>query len=298
MRPPEIEQLSWRCPAKLNLRLAVVGRRDDGFHELRSVIAPISLHDQLELDWSPTAGPPTLEISGDDSLAVGPDNLVLRAARSFAEAFALPGSMHFRLHKEIPVGAGLGGGSSDAAGTLLALQTMWGFPLEPADLEAIAVRLGADVPFFLHPEMSIMRGVGDDLTPAPSLADAFEGRHFLVFKPSLGISTAWAYEALATAQAYQEVGEEETRLAGFQSGAARPRDLPFNAFRAVVDVRYPTIPTLLEAVRRHPGVVAEMSGSGSACFAFYRDAGLTGRLLETIREGWGEPAFVRSVTLA
>jgi 4-diphosphocytidyl-2-C-methyl-D-erythritol kinase len=297
MRNPAVAQLVWRCPAKLNLRLAVVGRRLDGYHELRSVVAPISLHDRLEAAWDAGAREPSLEILGETDLAVTPDNLVLRAARAFAAAAPFPGSVHFRLHKEIPVGAGLGGGSSNAAATLLALQMMWGFPLEPGDLEAIAVRLGADVPFFLRPELSIMRGIGEALTPAPHLSAQLLDRQFLVFKPSLGISTAWAYEALAQAGAYQRVEDEEALLAAFEAGTRRPRDLPFNAFRAVVDERYPTLPILLESLREIPGVVAEMSGSGSACFAFFRDPALAERLLPLIHEAWGEAAFARSVTI-
>lgn len=196
------------------------------------------------------------------------------------------------------MGAGLGGGSSDAAGTLLALQTMWGFPLEPADLESIALSLGADVPFFLRPAMSIMRGMGEELTPAPHLAEQFGNRHLLVFKPSLGISTGWAYEALARTGDYQEEAEEEALLAAFEAGLRRPRELPFNAFRRVVDERYPTLPVLLEALASVPGVTAEMTGSGSACFAFFRDPALAAGLRRRILSAWGEDAYVRKVRFA
>lgn len=297
LRPPEIEQLSWRCPAKLNLRLAIVGRRDDGYHELISVVAPISLYDRIELRWRPEASAPKLEIVGG-GLEPAPDNLVLRAVEAFSRLHAIPGSLTLKLEKTIPVGAGLGGGSSDAAGTLLALQTMWGHPLEPGDLESLALGLGADVPFFLSPEVSVMRGIGEALTPARHLAKALEGREFLVFKPSFGISTAWAYEALAERGDYQVASDEEALLVGLENGTRRMQELPFNGFRAVVDARYPTVPLVLAAINAVPGVRAEMSGSGSACFAFFRDPEQAAGLISTIRRAWGEAAFVRSVRIA
>lgn len=293
---PEIERLVWRCPAKLNLRLAVVGQRMDGFHELRSVITPISLHDELVIQWNADTGEDILEIR-EAALEATPNNLVLRAIKAFREQVSFSGHIEATLHKRIPVGAGLGGGSSDAAGTLLALQTLWGFPLEPADLESIAVKLGADVPFFLHPEPAIMRGLGEELTPAPHLGEALVGRQILVFKPSIGISTSWAYKALAAGGTYQSREDEEAMLAAFEAGTRRLRELPFNAFRAVVDPRYPTIPVLLNTLQGFEGVVAEMSGSGSACFALYRNAALTELLIDSIHQAWGKDAFIESVTI-
>ena len=295
--PPETQKLAWFCPAKLNLRLAVVGRRDDGFHELKSVVTPITLYDELIFEWRAGTGEHSLTIEESD-LEPAADNLVLRAMRAFGEHVRMSGHFAVTLRKRIPVGAGLGGGSSNAAGTLLALQSMWGFPLEPADLEVIAIRLGADVPFFLHPEPAIMRGLGEDLTPALHLAEALADRQILVFKPSLGISTAWAYGALAEAEAYQAADDEEALLAAFEHGTRPLRELPFNAFRAVVDIRYPTIPVLLKRLNAQPGVAAEMSGSGSACFALYRDPERTETLVNIVRECWGPDAFVQTVQIA
>ncbi|MFP4282440.1 MAG: 4-(cytidine 5'-diphospho)-2-C-methyl-D-erythritol kinase [Opitutales bacterium] len=299
-RPPTSEQLTWRCPAKLNLRLAVVGRREDGFHELRSLVAPISLADHLTLEWAPETGDHTLRVEGTvgDEVPGDADNLVSRALQAFAAAHPFPGRLHLTLHKRIPAGAGLGGGSSDAAGTLLALQTLWHHPLEPADLEAMALRLGADVPFFLRAETALMRGAGEELTPSPTLAARLRGLTCVVFKPSFGVSTGWAYEALASARAYQDAREEDAALAALEAGTRRLLEAPFNAFRAVVDTRFPAIPVLLAALNRLPGVRAEMSGSGSACFALAHSPAPLEAICQMVREAWGEEVFLETVRIA
>lgn len=295
MHLPKLTRFVQRCPAKLNLRLAVVGPRSDGFHELRSVATPVSLFDQLTIEWQRHEGRPELSISGDDSLPVNDDNLVLQAVRAFTDAHPLAGQLKLQLHKEIPVSAGLGGGSSDAAGTLTALQAMCGYPLSSSDLQQMARRLGADVPFFLHPETAVMRGAGEDLTPAPGLGQRLVKRELLVFKPWLGISTSWAYEALAADGVYQRADDEDRSLARFEAGTRRLDELPFNAFRRVVDRRYPTIPILLDTLNQFPGVIAEMTGSGSACFALYQDPAQTDSLVTTIRSAWGDSCFLRSL---
>ncbi len=298
MHLPKLTRFVQRCPAKLNVRLAVVGQRNDGFHELRSAVAPITLFDRLTIEWEPKRGSPALTVSGDETLASDTaTNLVLQAAHAFCAEHPLDGRLHLHLHKEIPVAAGLGGGSSNAAGTLTALQAMCGYPLASADLQRLARGIGADVPFFLHPETAIMRGIGDELTPAPGIGAALQEHQVLVFKPWIGIATTWAYEALAASGQYQDADEEERVLAAVEVAAHPLEELPFNAFRTVIDPRYPTLPVLLDELNAFPGVSAEMTGSGSACFALYRNPDLTAPLCSTIRSAWGESAFLASVRI-
>jgi 4-diphosphocytidyl-2-C-methyl-D-erythritol kinase len=152
------------CPAKINLHLAIPGKRSDGFHEIETVMAEISLHDDLVVERAPAGI--ELAVIGDDSVPSGPENLVHRAAA----AVLGPGEgVRMRLTKRIPAGSGLGGGSSDAAGTLLALDEMFGLRDRGADLAATAASLGSDVPFFLHGGVAICRGRGEKVEPVPGV---------------------------------------------------------------------------------------------------------------------------------
>lgn len=160
-----------QCPAKVNLFLEVTGRRKDGYHTLATLFAKINLYDVLELEAN-MRGAPALEIADELNtmpLSAGPDNLVLRAAAAFFRAFRIGQGAHIRLIKRIPMGAGLGGGSSDAAGTLLGLLKLYGMEPTGARMEKlrkIAAKLGADVPFFLHPaNFCVGTGIGDRLKP-------------------------------------------------------------------------------------------------------------------------------------
>ncbi|MCC7396186.1 MAG: 4-(cytidine 5'-diphospho)-2-C-methyl-D-erythritol kinase [Planctomycetes bacterium] len=182
----------WWMPAraKLNLVLRVVGRRADGYHLLETLFHALELHDDLALALAPkgidlvvTADEPSLQ------LPPGTDNLVAKALRALAAATGYGGGFEVRLHKRIPHGGGLGGGSSDAAAALRLANERLGLPLAAPALAALAVRLGADVPFFLHGGSMWGRGIGDELTPAtvPSLA-------FVLVVPPYGCDTKAVYE--------------------------------------------------------------------------------------------------------
>lgn len=160
-----------QCPAKVNLFLEVTGKRKDGYHTLATLFAKINIYDVLEME-ADMSGRPTLQIAdelGTEELSAGPDNLVLKAAQAFFRAFRIGQGVKIRLIKRIPMGAGLGGGSSDAAGTLLGLLKL--YQIEPSGprmekLRKIAKKLGADVPFFLHPaNVCVGTGIGDRLKP-------------------------------------------------------------------------------------------------------------------------------------
>ena len=186
------------APAKINLFLAVTGRRSDGFHDLVSVVAPLDFGDTLRVE--PAARFSIVcensEVPGDET------NLVLKAARAFAMATKWGGAATFFLEKRIPMGAGLGGGSSDAVAALRALNQLAGpqYALPPEALAATAVQLGSDCPLFLHGVPVVMRGRGERVTPLPeSVARRLQGRRVLLFKPGFGIATPWAYGQLAAA---------------------------------------------------------------------------------------------------
>ena len=181
--------------AKLNLGLFVTGRRADGYHLLETAFLPIPLADTLELELQPDAGVDQLRLEGVVGADLGAveDNLVLRAVRALRQLAPLP-AVSLRLEKQIPSGAGMGGGSADASFTLTALRELMDLALTDAELERIALTLGADCPIFIANRPAVARGIGEVLSPLelPQL----EGRWLTVVKPQLHISTAEAFRGL------------------------------------------------------------------------------------------------------
>ncbi len=284
--------------AKLNLFLAITGRRTDGFHDLVSVVTPVEFGDTLTVElrdanFSMECDDPRLEI--DES------NLVLKAARAFAAAASWTGGAHFSLVKRIPMGAGLGGGSSNATAALRALNRLAGEPLDLAGLAGIAGQLGADCSLFLQGGPVIMRGRGEDVQPLPSVAaERLRGRRVLIFKPPFGINTAWAYRQMAAAApaSYLPAEEAEARLGAWLSDVTAPGEaLLFNNMEAPAFTKFIALPVALECLRTEFALVPRMSGSGSACFAFLPADAPVDAITNRIRELWGQEAFVTETRL-
>ena len=176
------------APAKINLSLKILGRRSDGFHELETFIAPISLCDEISIESSD--GREGIEFRCDHpSVPAGDDNLIIRAARKFFDATRLKPSVCIELKKKIPHGAGLGGGSSDAASTLLALNELFERKLPREALTEIAGGIGSDVPFFIFQSAALCKGRGELVTPLRLR----QSLSLLLLKPGFAVSTAWAY---------------------------------------------------------------------------------------------------------
>ena len=192
--------------------LALTGRQErDGLHTLLSVMAPVDFGDYLWLEARAINGADTLACSQAE-IDTGPENLVLRAATAFRQAVDLPCSLHCYLEKNIPIGAGLGGGSSDGAGALRLLNTTAGCPLSKDELCALAAQIGADCPFFIEPRPALASGYGEAIQSlAQEQARAISGQRVLLFKPHFSISTAWAYGRLQ-ADHWQGRSAAEARL--------------------------------------------------------------------------------------
>ena len=257
--------------AKLNLSLAVLGRRSDGYHELRTIFQTIALADRLRLRYSP-GGP--LRISLDDPLAIS-DNLILKAAHAVAEATNLKGALEITLGKRIPMGGGLGGGSTDAAAMLLAMPALTGRGLATAHLHAIAATLGSDVPFFLNGGTALGLGRGEELYPIPTSA----ANHVLLLTPGLHVSTQEAYGALkrpilAELTFTQLIPTLETFRACVEA-VSGPRPSPDwnglcqNDFEEAVFGQHPRLAVLRRKLERAGGCPARMSGSGSTLFGVF-----------------------------
>lgn len=179
--------MEFLAPAKINLSLRVLGRRADGFHDLESLMCPVSVFDTLDVTLRAEGG---LEFTCDDpTLPLGEDNLVVRAARLFCAACGVEPHARIALKKEIPHGAGLGGGSSDAATTLLALDRLFETKLSREALAAMAADLGSDIPFFIYQSAAMIRGRGERVEPV-GFAHALP---LLLIKPPFGVPTPWAY---------------------------------------------------------------------------------------------------------
>lgn len=254
------------APAKINLYLAVTGLREDGFHDLVSLVVPLDYGDSLRVSLKEKGGEDDF-FCHQEGIPLDESNLVLRALRAYRERTQVP-PVSIQLVKHIPSGAGLGGGSSDAVAMLRALQQISGQALEEAALFEIAAQIGSDCPLFLYDEPVIMRGRGELLEQLPSGAlSCLSGKRLLLFKPSAGISTPWAYGQMkAAAGAYytaRDVAERELRAC---LEAEKISELPLrNEFEGVVFKKYPVFDILFSHLRtrRYRPL---MSGSGSACF--------------------------------
>jgi 4-diphosphocytidyl-2-C-methyl-D-erythritol kinase len=277
-----------RAYAKINLGLRVLYKRPDGYHELRTTFQTISLADNLEVSSVP-ARSTRIEMEGTPDI---PDNLAERAARLVMEAAGKHAHIRIRLQKNIPTGAGLGGGSSDAAAVLLALPVLAGVRLPVERLAAMAAKLGSDVPFFLYGGTALGLGRGEELYPLPDQP----AERALLIAPAVHSSTADAYRDLSpglTAGSLTNIALQN-KLDSFQRGAwGDHKSSIINDFESVVVARYPEISEIREKLRRAGATRVAMTGSGSAVFGIFDNPGKLerARLEWEKRAGSGERAF-------
>lgn len=245
------------APAKLNLFLHVTGRRSDGYHLLQSVFMLIDWCDELHFELR-TGRALSREDLGDTLPA---DDLCLRAARALQAATGCTQGAHISIAKNIPAQAGMGGGSSDAASTLLALNQLWNLHLTRSKLQELALSLGADVPFFLQGHDAWVQGIGEILEPLPTgLLEA--GQPFVVIKPQAGLETS-----LIFSHPELKRDTQAATIAGFAREQARePFQFGRNDLQPVAELLCPEITQALTWLARQ-GLGGRMTGSGSAVFA-------------------------------
>jgi 4-diphosphocytidyl-2-C-methyl-D-erythritol kinase len=244
-----------RAFAKINLDLKILGRRSDGYHEIRTILQTIDWYDEIRIEPADTfqfvsAGLPL-------EYANGASNLVVRAVREFERATGRSVHAHIELVKNIPAGAGLGGGSADAAVTLMGLQQMYGEVLSPAEFLKCLRSLGSDVPFFAVGGRALGTGRGDEVIPKEDEANYW----LVVVHSGVHISTVEAYSWLT-------VSGESNTIKGFYNPSAPGRevDLPGNDFESAVFERHPVLEDIQSALLREGARQALLSGSGSAVF--------------------------------
>ena len=298
--PPLRPRLVAFAPAKINLLLAITGLRPDGFHALTSLVAPLNLGDTLWLELAPAGQTHDTLSCAMPGVPTDGSNLVLRAAALFREKFPPLRPVHFSLEKDVPHGAGLGGGSSDAASALLLLNEFCEFPLPPEKLRALAAQLGSDCPLFLSARPVIMRGRGEEIENLSAEETAsLRGKKLLLFKPDFGVSTAAAYGAMKASQGadYISAAEADSLLAAWRKKPASSPLPLFNNMERPVFAKHLALPALLDFLREKFQLAPRMSGSGSACFAFLPDGANVSAIRQTILQAWGESAFVRLTSL-
>ena len=273
----------WPAPAKLNLYLHVVGKRDDGYHLLDSLVAFADIGDRISAAFASRlslaiGGPFARDLAADD-----PSNLVWRAAAALAQRLGREPAVALTLEKNLPVASGIGGGSSDAAATLKALTDLWRAPLDERALGEIAATLGADVPVCLAAHPSWLGGIGERIEPAPALPPTA----VVLVNPGIALPTAAVFKArrgaFSAPARFTRAPADTAALAAVL--AERSNDLTASAIAQV-----PAIATVLDRLGATEGaLLVRMSGSGATCFALFgneRQAALAAAALRAVEPRW------------
>ncbi len=282
--------LTINTPAKINWFLKIYGLRSDGYHEIQSLLQKITLYDSLTFSLSDDL------ILNSNSRILCKDNLVYKAAVFLKKAYKIKAGIKIYLDKKIPVGAGLGGGSSDAAAALIGLNEIWSLGCSNDDLSKVAEQLGSDVPFFLHGPLSRVHGRGEKISPQKT----GKKLHLLLVKPSVSVSTAWAYSRFSVylspvkdedlmsgdrEEINQEQGKEFdlklTKKAGKVNNIEhfcrnfenfdldKSSDAVYNDLESVTAKEFPVIAEIKEKLRSRGAVFALMSGSGPTVYGVF-----------------------------
>jgi len=286
-----VKLLAERACAKINLFLRVTGRRADGYHELDSIFLPISLADEVRLEIRPAAESSITVDCNIAGLTAAGDDLATRAARAFIEEFELVAQVRINLTKHIPIGAGLGGGSSDA-GTVLRMMASAARIGEEgaARLHRVALALGADVPFFLDPRPSRVRGIGEVLVPLAGVAKI----PIVVAAPPFEVATANIFRALEPAGWSGPAPDAD--VTAIMRGEISPA-LLVNDLAAVAIAQFPEIGRIKVLLEELGARAAQMSGSGGAVFGIFATQSEADRAAEQARLRMPDAAIMSASTV-
>lgn len=268
-------EITLKAFAKLNLYLEVLGRREDGYHDIRSLMVTVDLADTVRIRDARFGLSVLTDAAGVPS---GPENLCWKAAESLRQYAGVRRGAEVSLVKRIPVAAGLGGGSSDAASTLVGLNKLWGLELAERELAGVAAGIGSDVPFFLRGGLQLAEGRGERLTPLRGLPDAW----FVIAAPDLAVSSAWAYASakmgLTSATHVTRMTLLSTSLdAGGVAGILR------NDLERGVEESHAVVGRLKADLRAQGAAGCLMSGSGPAVFGVARDESSATAIASAVR---------------
>lgn len=267
-----------RALAKINLGLDVLGRREDGYHELRMIMQTINMYDQLDMEISEEPG---IRITTNlPYVPVNQNNLVYRAANMLLEEFQIKEGLTVDLQKMIPVAAGMAGGSSDAAAAMIGVNRLFQLGLSVKDLMERGVKIGADVPYCLLRGTALAEGIGDKLRALPACPDCY----VLIGKPGISVSTKFVYENLHANELKSHPRTDEMLDAIQWHNLYKMADLMENVLETVTIPQYPIIEEIKNHMKEHGALNAMMSGSGPTVFGLFDDKTLAEQACEALRE--------------
>ncbi|MEW6418047.1 MAG: 4-(cytidine 5'-diphospho)-2-C-methyl-D-erythritol kinase [Nitrospirota bacterium] len=290
--------LTLRAPAKINWFLKVIGKRDDGYHNIISLMQCISLYDDLVFEHADT-----MEVVSDLDISIE-DNLVYKAASLLKQYTSYRKGAKITLQKDIPLGAGLGGGSSDAAYTLSGLNMLWGLELNNEELSSIGAEIGSDVPFFFNGPFAILEGRGEKVSPFKINSSTV----LLLVKPPISVSTAWAYASFDMLRMHGERSTERSRRRPVEPLTKKTIDIKLfcqafkkqdfaslstmlsNDLEKVIIDRYPVVGEIKNRLLEKGVVISAMSGSGPTVFGVFDNKDTAEKAIKAIRHsvsgGW------------
>jgi 4-diphosphocytidyl-2-C-methyl-D-erythritol kinase len=278
------------------LLLNVLGKRPDGFHELETIMHPVGLFDTISIGCGGTE----IQLDCNEaSLPTDARNLVYRAAEAFLQKVGIKDGVRLHLEKRIPLAAGLGGGSGNAATTLMGLNEIFGNPLSREELESLAAMLGSDVPFFLQSNPALAIGRGEKIQSL-DFFPALRGTALVLIHPGFGIAAAWAYQNLARFPSAMngQRGRAKKLIELLQGGNLAVAGKEFyNSLEAPALQKYPLLALFQEFLRENGAAATLMSGSGSTTFAVAQDHGAAADLAEKLKAKFGETNWISVVPL-
>lgn len=286
-------------PAKINLFLAVTGERGDGFHELLSLVVPLGFGDYLRMRL--VDGKDVIACD-HDGLPMGGENIIFKAIKKFRERFAFESGVEVGLEKNIPMGAGLGGGSSNAVAALRGVNELLGGVLGEDDLRAMGVELGSDCRLFFEGGPVIMSGRGERVEAVRrELEERLKGQRVLIFKPGFSVNTGWAYEQMRRNPQFYIEREEarfilEKKIEAFLNGGD-VGGLLYNNFEKIIFEEHGELKELMKRLEGEFGVKGGMSGSGSACFCMLKEGCDVEGIKNLVRQVLGKGIFMEETVL-
>lgn len=276
-----MERLEWKARAKINLGLDVCRRLENGYHEVKMIMQSVDIYDELEFKQRRD---PDIILSVDSRYGLGElsSNLIFRAAKLMKEYYGIRGGIEIHLKKNIPVAAGMAGGSTDAAATMLAMNRMFGLNQPREKLMELALRLGADIPFCILGGTALAEGIGEKLRPLPPPPQV----SLLVVKPSIMVSTKWVYETLRVDRLMHHP-DIDGMVAALEAGSLPDITRRMeNVMENVTQTKYPIIADIKEAMLEKGALSALMSGSGPSVFGVFEREAQAQEAYDDLKKSW------------